>query len=314
MADGSNANVFYVKETTNNTTPASPAWKTFPFSGFNIGTNQENIPSNNIKAGRFAGKPVKGRVQVGGDVNADFVDVHFDDFMESVACGTWTETDPGVSGIFELVTGDTRTSYSIGRDFTDLDTSTETNKSEIFTGVEVNTMSLSSSPDANVTCVFSMLGRGHGFFDALGGTNDLETVTMGTEFKTSGGSVSIDGVQTGEATELTINLTNNMEDVPTIASGDTSAQPSIGLTGVDGNFTVLFTDMTLYKKAVSGSPIAITWVITNGITNYTFHLPYLTLSGQPDISSPTNIPLPLSFEASFDDVAGYIMKVTRNAA
>jgi len=302
MADGSNFTPYYVAETSFGVTPLTPTFTPIPFSTFTLAESRDSIESANIKAGRFASKPVLGGTQVGGDINVDLTYGDFDPFIEAAMGGTWTAD--------ELKAGSLRRSFTIPGFQSDL---VGAEKYRVFRGMNINTFSLSVTTDAIITAVFGCIGKEEKFEDLSGEV--FNSASSAATFDSFSGSILEGGSSIGTVTEVSITLDNGMTRKPTIFTGKEAAEPSQGLSKVTGNLTVYFENKTLREKYLNSTDSSIEFTIANSQGSYTFTMPIVTYtSGQPDIQGPDAITLSMAFEATFDPSEGSHLIITRASA
>lgn len=300
MADGSNFTPYYVAETSFGVAPASPVYTPLPYSGFTLAQSREQIESSNIKAGRFASKPGLGGIQAGGDINCDLTYGDYDDFIEAAMGGTWTAD--------VLKAGNLRRSFTIPGYHSDLE---GVNKYRVFRGMNINTMNIAVTTDAIVTAAFGCIGKNENPEDLSAETFNQATST-GT-FDSFSGSIKEGGSTIGIVTEINFTLDNGMERKPTIMTGTEATQPSQGISKLTGNLTVYFNSMALREKYLNSTESSIEFTISNANGSYTFLMPAVTYTGgNPDVSGPGAITLPLTFEANLDEVEGSHLVITRS--
>ena len=148
MADGSRHSMAQVKETKYGVIPASPVFKAIRHNTTTLATAINTIQSEELRGDRNQTDLRHGTRSVGGEIVSELSFGSLDDQLEALLCGTWNANS--------LVNGVVRRSFSLFRNFKDVDSS----KLPYFTyvGCEYNTMTLSISTEAIVTVNFGIVG------------------------------------------------------------------------------------------------------------------------------------------------------------
>lgn len=144
QAQGARHSISYVAESTFGTTPASPTMLQLRNTGTTLMTQKESFQSEEIRNDRQIVDLRHGTRTAEGDINFELSYGAFDDWLEAALFGTWATN--------VLKVGVTPKSFTVERAFDDV------SQYFPFTGVMVNTMSLSISPNAMVTGTFGVIG------------------------------------------------------------------------------------------------------------------------------------------------------------
>ena len=147
IANGAQHSLHYVAETTYGTTPSTPSFSPLPHTGTTLAITKDAVESEKLRGDRQVEDFRHGNKTVGGDITAELEYGAFDDFLEAALCGTWAAD--------VLKAGTTRRSFSIQRKFADL----ATPEFHTYKGCEINTLSLSVSPNAMVGTTFGIIGK-----------------------------------------------------------------------------------------------------------------------------------------------------------
>jgi hypothetical protein len=208
-----------------------------------------------------------------------------------------------------LAVGTTRRSFSILRHFSD---QTNTDKPYHWhTGQEVNTLSLSITPDARVTGSFTMLGqdvdpKNDSEHATILGSGSLGTPNSNKVFDAFTGTVTLGGSVNACVTEISLTLENGLETRFRVGSR-TSKRPSIGRSNLTGTITLYFEDAAELEKFYDETETSLIFELIDPAGNtYVFVLPALVYSGgQPDSQGTTgSITISLPFQAVYDADAG----------
>lgn len=306
MADGSRHSMAQVLETVYGELPATPAFKAIRHNSTTLATAINTIQSEELRDDRNQTDLRHGTRSVGGEIVSELSFGSLDDQLEALLCGTW---DNDV-----LVNGVVRRSFSLFRNFKDVDSS----KLPYFTyvGCEYNTMTLSISTEAIVTVNFGIVGA-----------NQLEpssTVPTGATFgdpsttepmDSFSGSIKEDGVESAVVTEIELSIENGIAPRYVVGSKK-SIKQSIGKFKVSGTLTAYFEDATLIGKYLREEASSLEITVTDGMPDnqYTFLLPKIKFTGgQPDVGGEGPITLSMPFTASYDPSILGTLKITRKA-
>jgi Phage tail tube protein len=216
-----------------------------------------------------------------------------------------------------LTVGVTRRSFSILRHFSDL---TDTQKPyHWFTGQEVNTFTLSVTPDARVTGSFDMMGqtvdpKNDTEHATILGSGSLGSPSTTKVFDAFSGTVTIGGVANSCVTEISLSLENGLENRFVVGSR-TSKRPTIGRSNLTGNITVYFEDASLLEAFYDEVASSLEFDLVDPAGNrYTFILPEIYYTGgQPDSQGTTgSVTVSLPFQAVYNSDAGTNIIIERN--
>lgn len=306
MADGSRHSMAQVLETTYGELPATPAFKAIRHNSTTLATAINTIQSEELRDDRNQTDLRHGTRAVGGEIVSELSFGSLDDQLEALLCGTWNGD--------ALVNGVVRRSFSLFRNFKDVDSS----KLPYFTyvGCEYNTMTLSISTEAIVTVNFGIVGA-----------NQLEpssTVPTGATFgepsttepmDSFSGSIKEGGVESAVVTEIELSVENGIAPRYVVGSKK-SIKQSIGKFKVSGTLTAYFEDATLIGKYLREEASSLEITVTDGMPDnqYTFLLPKIKFTGgQPDVGGEGPITLSMPFTASYDPSILGTLKITRKA-
>lgn len=306
MADGSRHSMAQVKETVYGEIPATPAFKAIRHNTTTLATAINTIQSEELRDDRNQTDLRHGTRAVGGEIVSELSFGSLDDQLEALLCGTWNADS--------LVNGVVRRSFSLFRNFKDIDSS----KLPYFTyvGCEYNTMTLSISTEAIVTVNFGIVGANQLEPSATIPTGATFVDPLTTESMDSfSGSIKEGGVESAVVTEIELSIENGIAPRYVVGSKK-SIKQSIGKFKVSGTLTAYFEDATLIGKYLREEASSLEITVTDGMPDnqYTFLLPKIKFTGgQPDVGGEGPITLSMPFTASYDPSILGTLKITRKA-
>lgn len=306
MADGSRHSMAQVKETVYGEIPATPAFKAIRHNTTTLATAINTIQSEELRDDRNQTDLRHGTRAVGGEIVSELSFGSLDDQLEALLCGTWNADS--------LVNGVVRRSFSLFRNFKDIDSS----KLPYFTyvGCEYNTMTLSISTESIVTVNFGIVGANQLEPSATIPTGATFVDPLTTEPMDSfSGSIKEGGVESAVVTEIELSIENGIAPRYVVGSKK-SIKQSIGKFKVSGTLTAYFEDATLIGKYLREEASSLEITVTDGMPDnqYTFLLPKIKFTGgQPDVGGEGPITLSMPFTASYAPSILGTLKITRKA-
>lgn len=305
MANGSRHSLRYVPETVYGTTPATPNFKPVRHVSTTLALTKETIQSEELRADRQITDVRHGAYQTGGDIGIELSYGSFDDFLEAVLGGTWTNN--------VLKAGVLRRSFTMERFFGDM--ATVSKPYHRFTGVELNTLALAIAANAMITGTFGTLGQGFTTDSAIidGALYAQPTTTSPLDSFT--GTLNENNTPIAVITEISLNVANGLE-ARFVVGSKASIRPSIGRSNITGSITAFFEDSVLLDKFVNETESNITFQMPDGAGNrYTITLPRIKYTGgQPDVSGEGPITLNMPFQALLDTATATNIIITRTPA
>lgn len=311
MANGALHGMAYVVESTYGTTPNSPTLTPIRHNSTSLGLSKDTLSSEELRSDRQIIDFRHGPKQVGGDMVFEMSYGSFDDLLEAVLLGTWSNETPA-SGTDQLKAGTTRRSFSVRRYFSDLASG---NAYHVYTGVEMNSLSMNVSPSAIVSCTMGVIGQ-----DLTTQASEISGATLSTAGTTEAmtaidGSISEGGSSIAVVTELTLDIQNGMEARHVV--GDTKTlQPSIGRSNVSGQLTAYFENATLLDKFINETNSSVDLTLQDTAGNaIRIYLPNVIYTGgQPDVGGEGPITLSMPFQAVYDTTEGTNIIIERTPA
>lgn len=302
LARNSRTSIGYVAETTLGTTPATPSLTEARVTNFSLEPKKgalvsEEISSDRqIKWVRHGAKIVEGQMDFSLSYGAQ------DAFLESALLGSWTSN--------VLKAGTAVKGFSFQEAHEDL------TLYRTFTGVVMNTFSLSLRPETLVTGSFGMIG-----FDspAMSGTAMDASLTAAAayqNFDSFSGAIEEGGSSIGVVTSVDLTLTNNYQPQYVIGS-DTTIDLFEGQVNLTGTLTAILQNATLYNKFINETTSSLSIDLT-GVDggDYNFLIPSLKYMGAVKelASSDGAVLIEMPFQAIYNSSEGTNFKITRTPA
>lgn len=301
---GANAVLIFDTEATYKTTP-TPDAHVLPFTSESLRLSRNLVSSNTIRSNRNPQAPVRGNVDVAGDINFELTPQYGKLFKHifgsyGVAGGPAPYTHTYKIGALPV-------GMCIEKQFTDL----ATDKYFLYNGCRVNSFKLSAKPEGMIECSVSIMGAketiGAATFDATATDNGH------TPFDGFSGSIQRGGSPLGTVTEIDLTLDNALDGNTYVIDG-TGQRYSLpeGKAKVTGTAKILFEDDVLYALAIAHTETTLELHFTKGAgtgasagnEKMSFYLDEAIFKPQsPVISGPTGLLVELPFEGFYNDDA-----------
>ena len=211
-----------------------------------------------------------------------------------------------------LKVGSTPKSFSIE------DAADDISQFRLFTGMTVNTLSVSIAPNSMIAATFSMVGKDM----VISGTSVDPTKTASSTnqpFDAYSGAMAIGNAGAALSsvaiiTGIDFSITNAL--APTFVIGSASTpQLEFGMATVEGTITAYFEDASLINRFVNETTSAFQVTVNDpsGASNYTFHFPRVKINGASvPVDGPTSRIVTLPFVALYDTVENSNIEIIRN--
>ena len=296
IASGAKHGLRYVAETIPGTTPEAPELKEVNITSCSLGLTRDTFSSNTLRSDRQISFHRTGVDKIAGDIGFEFCASAWDDFLEAVLAGTWTEN--------VLKSGVDVHSFTMERAFANIGQFAQ------YAGCFINELSLSVAPNALVTGTFSIIGlSGKTAEEALS-----ETVTpavAGEPFDSFRGTLKVNDSPIAVVTGIECTLNNGIE--PQYALFDRSAcAVSWGRSTLSGTLSAFYTDGSLVDHFIQDERVSLEFTLERGKYGYTFLIPNITLTGADapaDSEGPITLNIPWS--AALDADSGTNFQITR---
>jgi hypothetical protein len=261
------------------------------------------ISSETLRGSRQPIRPMRGNVNVAGDLNVELGPQH--GLLLMHALGQYGITGAGAPYTHKFTIGDLPVGLSVEKQFLDL----AVPKYFLYTGCKVNTMKLSMKTEGVIDAVFSLMGRG----EAIGATSfDASPTDLGLlPYDGFGGALYVDNTEVAVCTAIDFTLENGL-DGNTYVIGGQGMRRSLpeGIAKVTGTLTLLFESTDLYEAAknftekylrlemVSGTGTG----ATAGNEKTVIYIEELIFKpSAPAVSGPTGVTFTADFEAFYFD-------------
>lgn len=296
ISSGSKVQVAYIAEVTAGTTPATPQTIAIPYAKFSAELDRNTISDPSRTADNQKRFMSAGSYKTAGSLEVALSHSQFDPLLEAALMGTWTTNVLKVSNIQKYFTFEEFDStLSFGR---------------VFTGVEVDSLKLSIKPDAIVSAVFALMGRGHTVVSTSIDVTPTAIIAGKNPMTGALGSLTIDGAA-GLVTSVDLSVSNSIKMINTIGSPAATASTN-GSKSITGTLTVLLENATLYNKFIANTNAVLAFTISDGTNTYTFSIPKCSFTkANASADSADERILSIDFEGLRDETLGAIMSITR---
>ena len=300
MATGSNATVFFVKETVPGVTPATPAFKPIGYKSISMKRNQPPLESERMRGDRMSSPSVNGVVEVSGEIVTELVYGEQDDLIASALGADWVTNKTKVGKLNPTFTILEQMDGVSGK------------KWRAYTGCVVNSMSLTMEAGAIVGVTYGFVGTNANFLAAaptgatFGASTSLLSMTAST------GKITLDGAVLSTCTALSFEVDNAAESRPVVGS-DVSLPIIQRVCKVTGTATLHYDDSALAEKAQTEARIAMSFECVDSIGNkLVFTATKVKPSDAwPTIDGPEDIVMEVTLKFDPDSATGTNVEITR---
>ena len=268
------------------------------------------VVSKSIKADRNPLMPVRGNLDVAGDLTFELAWEHgrilrhaLGSYTAASGAGMYTHT---MSIGTSLPVG-----LTIEKQFTDL----ATPQYFQYSGLKVNSLKMAFSPEGFIECTASFMGKK----ETVAGTSGFVApapTDLGHQPWDGVSIVITEGAGTptvlATCSKIDFSLDNNLDGSAYVIDA-TSQRRSLpaGIAGVSGTLTALFEDMVLYNKAVGYTESQIVITLTRGTgagtagnEKLTITIPEIVYKPQaPVVPGPQGVVVELPFQAYYDNAS-----------
>lgn len=311
MSNGSRHAMYLVAENTYGTTPTSPAMTPIRHKSTSLALSKDSLQSEELRSDRMIADFRHGNYKVGGDIAVELSYGSFDSILAAVLCGTWALQSPA-SGTDRLKAGTTRASFSILRNFADLESGSPYH---LFKGVEFSKMTLSVKPNAIVEMALTAIGQDMSISGSGPSGATYASPSTTAPFDSFTGTISENGSPIAVVTELSLELDNGHAE--RLIVGDAQGlRPSIGRSNLKGTLTAFFEDTTLLSKFINETESSLSFNLVDLLGNrYTFNCPRIKYTGgSPDVKDEGPVTLAMPFQALYDTTSATNFYIDRNDA
>ena len=299
QASGSRHSLGFVKETVFGTTPATPVFKKFRHNSTTLNLNRSSFGSEELRSDRMIADFRAGTKSVEGNVVTELSQSSHDDMLAAALCGEW------VGNV--LKAGTIRESFTLERNFEDIVQFLR------YRGAQVDTLQISMTTGAVVGLTFGFWAKGMDVAQVIltGATYPAAPTTPTMD--AISGSILEAGAPIAVATEVTLNLANNLNPRFVIGSAE-SLEPSIGRSNLTGTLSAYFESAALYQKYLNNEDSSLQIVCSDGTENFEFLIPKLKYTGgDVPVSGEGPVSIQMPFQGILDPVTGTNFQITRSA-
>jgi hypothetical protein len=305
-----NAYLASVAEDNPGQTPSSPVMSRIRTTDpLNITADKQVIGSEQPYNHRQNTLNRHGLKAVSGGVPFEFSPDSFDEWLESLMGGQWTDEDPGTPEVLKI--GNAIKTFTVERGFPDISVF------ERFKGVIPNQMTLNIPATGLTNGNFDVIGMDHDepATEALGSPQDVSTLEpfdgMGMATIHEGGETSGDEIGHVTSLEMTINMNRNIDPLVGSYAGD---EPVNGQAQVQGTLTARFRSKALLDKFYSGAESLLKVRLTHSDSDkwIEFLFPRIAYNGGNRQQSNNALDVSLPFVALYDAGESTSLTITRS--
>jgi hypothetical protein len=300
---GSGVQLIYDDETTFGLAPSSPNAFVLPFVSESLRQSRNLVSSNTIRSDRNPYAPVRGRVEVAGDITFE-LSPQYGKMLKHIF-GSVTSSGASAPYTHTFKIGDLPIGMTIEKQFTELDTA----KYFQYTGCRVNSFSLRCTTEGMIECSVGLMGKKE---IVSGESFDSTATDLGhTPFDAMDATIREGGSELAIVTEIEMSLENNL-DGGNYVIDRTGLRRSIpaGTVRVSGRVRAVFENTTLYDKAINNTETSLSIEFAKGTgtgasagnEKLTIYVPELLFSpNAPVVSGPAGVVVELPFEGYYSN-------------
>jgi hypothetical protein len=302
---GANVNLVIDTETAYKTAPGSPDGVLLPFTSESVRLNRDLVSSETIRSSRQPQAPVRGNVNVSGDINIELAPQYGRLFKHIFGSYGVTGAEAPYTHTYKI--GTLPVGLMLEKQFTDLAVA----KYFQYNGCKVGSFKLSAKGQGMIPCSVSLLGAKE---TESASAHDATLTDNGhTPFDGFEGSVKQGGSAVGTITEAEFTLDNALDGDTYVMDG-TGQRYSLpeGKAKVTGSLKTLFLDVTLYDIAVAHTETTLELHFTKGAgtgasagnEKMSFYMDEAIFKPMsPVVSGPKGVLVELGFEAFYNNDA-----------
>lgn len=306
FASGSGFGAAYTREAQFGVTPDAPEMRRLRLTSSSIGVSKDGFQSNELRADRQISDFRQGTYQVGGDMGFEFSFAEYDDFLAAAVGGVWKD-DPDAAGQRVLVAGVEETSFTIEQEYTKL----TGERYERFTGMKVNTFSLSVPVNAMVTGTISFLGADGAFSSTPLDADPTESATH-SPYDGLKGQLLEGGAPNAVITAVELSIDNGLE-TQFVLFQKAAAAITEGRINITGTVSAMFENTDMLKKFLNETESSLVLVFGDGErASYRVTLPRIKYTGgDKPVDGEGSIVLSMPFQALLDPCTGTNIRIDR---
>lgn len=297
--------LIYLAESTYGTTPVDDAgWQTVRFVNDSLGGRPVSVQSAEQRGDREPVAQILTNLDVGGDVEVEWSQTTFDDWLEALMGGTWTAN--------VLTIGTTERSFSIEREYDGLSRFAQ------FTGMRIASMSMNITHGSLVTANFSFAGNGAAKANTSAVGAGSVAAASTNRVLNGGNDLTILNIDDSGVAfpvrSLTLNVDNNIQPINaigTLAPTDQAVQTA----NVNGSMEVYIDadSIDLFTDIIANTSKDIDLTLSDGTNTYAIAMPECYLNGDLPGGQGRNdlILQTVEFSAAYNSTATYAIQITR---
>lgn len=274
-----------------------------PFKTHTLDLSKETLRGQDIRSDRMPRVNRQGNRNASGQIAVDLRKGNYDSLIESALLSSFATDDT-------IEVGTTPQFLTIEDALEDI------SQYRLFTGMAVNTMSVSIAPNQMVETTFDLVGRNA----TISGTGKTVTPeTTEAPFDSYNGEIYEGGVGTSDLINIVsaINFSVTNAFAPTFVVGsDFTPQLEFGRSTIEGTLTVYAEDATLINKFLNETETSIQVSVDDptGLNAYTFFFPRVKYNGASiPLQNEQSRFIELPFEALYDTSEGTQIRITRTS-
>lgn len=306
MTDTSQMRLAYIAESTEGTTPSTPAFTVARITGESLAPNIAHASSDEIRADGNVPDLTQVGMAAGGNVNFELSYGSFDDWLESLLRSAWSSN--------VLKNGVTPKSFTLEKTIE----AGSTDQYHRFTGARANSMSLAIRANDKVTGSFGFMARTMTTAQAIitGATYTAANTNPIINAATNFASLTMTGVTSPEVTSLNLNINSNTRHKPVVGSLGAKGIGQ-GQFVVTGDMDVYFETNDLYDLFLAGTGSDLSFRLGGDSTlKYDFVLGTIKFTGGQVIAGGNgqDVMANMQFQALYDSSDAATLKITRTPA
>jgi len=306
MSDSNRVGLRFIEETTWNSLPGTPTLAPIRFTGESLIPNVENITSEEIRSDRMVTDLIQVSRSNTGGFDFELSYGTFDSLIEGALFSTWAGTGSNI-----IKNSTTEHSYSIEKALLDID------QYFLFTGMMVNSMSMTLATSSIATGSFDFLGSSA----TLAATTNASSVSaasttlvmncMGNVASLQEGGSALTGVY---VQELSFTIANNLRPIYAVGS-NVILDVGIGKCDITGTLNAYFASSRLFDKFLAGTASSISFQITDGVDSYTVLFPNVKFETDSVVApgQDQDVVETMTWRALRDATQACMVKITRSS-
>jgi hypothetical protein len=313
-ATGGQFSVGYIAESTQGTTPATPAFNLIPVTNFSIGMTKATFQDKSFNANGQENYLAFGNRSVTGTIDGDLLaqsattgNMIFDPFWESLLRGTWTTNNLKVntpSQVLKTFTIESR----------HLDAQLTTPIYNRYLGCMVNQVQIVANMSNPVTAKWGFIG--------MDNAEDTTILTSATYVATPTAALPLvhgnssnlfkeGGSASAIITAIDVTIAQGVDanfHLGSYVAGNLTTSRLM----VTGTVTAYFQDLTLLNKFINGTTTSLEFKLSDGAHSIDVVIPNVYYTGAVhNVTNDNPVTLSLPFRAIYDSSTASVISLTR---